>query len=84
LAFKDFGARFHVQLLGYFAKQQKNEIIILVATSEIRKRRCQRIFRRHRNESSRLVPFGKVSDIQEKQFTTLGNNVTALEVEWHF
>ena len=58
LAFKDFGARFMSQLLGYFAKQQQKEIIILSCDfGRYGKRRRQRIFRRRRNESGCLVSF---------------------------
>lgn len=85
LAFKDFGARFMSQMLGYFAKQQKREIIILVATSGDTGSAVANGFLRV--EGTRVIvlyPSGKVSDIQEKQFTTLGQNVTALEVDGTF
>jgi threonine synthase len=85
LAFKDFGARFMSQLLGYFAKRQKQEIIILVATSGDTGSAVANGFLGV--EGTRVVvlyPSGKVSDIQEKQFTTLGQNITALEVDGTF
>jgi threonine synthase len=85
LAFKDFGARFMSQLLGYFAGQQQEEIIILVATSGDTGSAVANGFLGV--QGTRVVvlyPSGKVSDIQEKQFTTLGRNVTALEVDGTF
>lgn len=85
LAFKDFGARFMSQLLGYFAKQQQQEIIILVATSGDTGSAVANGFLGV--ASTRVVvlyPSGKVSDIQEKQFTTLGQNITAMEVDGTF
>jgi threonine synthase len=85
LAFKDFGARFMSQMLGYFAKQQSQNIVILVATSGDTGSAVANGFLGV--EGTRVVvlyPSGKVSEIQEKQFTTLGQNVTALEVEGTF
>lgn len=85
LAFKDFGARFMSQMLGYFARQQDQEIVILVATSGDTGSAVANGFLGV--EGTRVVvlyPSGKVSEIQEKQFTTLGQNVTALEVEGTF
>jgi threonine synthase len=85
LAFKDFGARFMSQLLGYFSRQQEKEIVILVATSGDTGSAVANGFLGI--EGTRVVvlyPSGKVSDIQEKQFTTLGRNITALEVEGTF
>ena len=85
LAFKDFGARFMSQLLGYFADQQEKEITVLVATSGDTGSAVANGFLGV--EGTRVVvlyPSGKVSDIQEKQFTTLGKNITALEVDGTF
>jgi threonine synthase len=85
LAFKDFGARFMSQLLGYFAKQQKQKIVILVATSGDTGSAVANGFLGV--QGTRVVvlyPSGKVSEIQEKQFTTLGKNITALEIEGTF
>jgi threonine synthase len=85
LAFKDFGARFMSQLLGYFAAQQDREITILVATSGDTGSAVANGFLGV--EGTRVVvlyPSGKVSEIQEKQFTTLGNNITALEIDGTF
>ena len=85
MAFKDFGARFMSQLLGYFAAQQDREIVILVATSGDTGSAVANGFLGVKG--TRVVvlyPTGKVSEIQEKQFTTLGDNITALEVEGTF
>ena len=85
LAFKDFGARFMSQLLGYFAKQQQQEIIILVATSgDTGSAVANGFLGVPGTKVVVLYPSGKVSEIQEKQFTTLGENVTALEVAGTF
>ncbi len=85
MAFKDFGARFMSQLLGFFSRQIKREIVILVATSGDTGSAVANGFLGV--DGVRVVvlyPSGKVSDIQEKQFTTLGRNITALEVEGTF
>ncbi len=85
MAFKDFGARFLSGLLGYFANQQDKEITILVATSGDTGSAVANGF--YHVPGTRVVvlyPSGKVSDIQEKQFTTLGGNITALEVDGTF
>ena len=85
LAFKDFGARFMSQLLGYFASQQGREIIILVATSGDTGSAVANGFLGVPGiQVVVLYPSGKVSEIQEKQFTTLQQNITALEVAGTF
>ena len=85
LAFKDFGARFMSQLLGYFAKEEKREIVILVATSgDTGSAVANGFLGVPGTKVVVLYPSGKVSDIQEKQFTTLGQNITALEVDGSF
>ena len=79
MAFKDFGARFMSQLLGFFSTQIKQEIIILVATSGDTGSAVANGFLGVPGvRVVVLYPSGKVSDIQEKQFTTLGRNITAL------
>ncbi len=85
LAFKDFGARFLAGLLGYFAKERNREITILVATSGDTGSAVANAFLNV--PGTRVVvlyPSGKVSVAQEKQFTTLGSNITALEVTGTF
>ena len=85
MAFKDFGARFMSQLLGYFAKQQDREIVILVATSgDTGSAVANGFLGVPGTRVIVLYPSGKVSDVQVKQFTTLGKNVTALEVDGTF
>ncbi len=85
LAFKDFGARFMSQLLGYFAKEEKREIVILVATSgDTGSAVANGFLGVPGTKVVVLYPSGKVSDIQEKQFTTLGQNIIALEVDGSF
>lgn len=85
MAFKDFGARFMSQLLGYFSTQIRREIVILVATSGDTGSAVANGFLGV--DGVRVIvlyPSGKVSDIQEKQFTTLDGNITALEVKGTF
>jgi threonine synthase len=85
LAFKDFGARFLSGLLGFFANQQEKEIVILVATSgDTGSAVANGFYNVPGTKVVVLYPSGKVSDIQEKQFTTLGGNITALEVDGTF
>lgn len=85
MAFKDFGARFMAGLLGYFAQRQDREITILVATSgDTGSAVANGFLKVPGTRVIVLYPEGKVSDIQEKQFTTLGNNITALEVDGTF
>lgn len=85
MAFKDFGARFMASLMSYFLEKSSKEIHILVATSGDTGGAVAQGF--HHTPGIRvtiLYPSGKVSDIQEKQLTTLGGNVTALEVDGTF
>ena len=85
LAFKDFGARFMSQVLGYFARQQNREVTILVATSgDTGSAVANGFLNVPGTRVIVLYPSGKVSDIQEKQFTTLGGNCIALEVNGTF
>ncbi|WP_189631219.1 threonine synthase [Roseivirga thermotolerans] len=84
-AFKDVGARFLARCLGEFAKSESRETTILVATSGDTGGAVANGF--FNVEGVRVVilyPSGKVSDLQEKQLTTLGGNITALEVEGDF
>jgi len=85
LAFKDFGARFLSGLLSYYASKQDDEITILVATSgDTGSAVANGFLNVPGTRVIVLYPSGKVSDIQEKQFTTLGGNITSLEVEGTF
>jgi len=82
MAFKDVGARFMAQCLGYFSKNEKNEVTVLVATSGDTGGAVANGFLGVDGvKVVILYPSGKVSDIQERQLTTLGQNITALEVE---
>lgn len=85
LAFKDFGARFMGRLMGYFLKGDDREVNILVATSGDTGSAVAHGFLNVEGiHVTILYPKGKVSDIQEKQFTTLGANITAVEVDGTF
>ena len=87
LAFKDVGARFMARLLGYFNKKQggKRLINVLVATSGDTGSAVANGFLGVEGiHVYVLYPKGKVSPIQECQFTTLGQNITAIEVDGVF
>jgi len=87
LAFKDVGARFMARCLGHFAEtsQKSSEVTVLVATSGDTGGAVASGFLGVEGvKVVILYPSGKVSDIQEKQLTTLGQNITALEVEGTF
>ncbi|MCO5249662.1 MAG: threonine synthase [Chitinophagales bacterium] len=85
LAFKDFGARFMGRLMGYFLEGSKQEVNILVATSGDTGSAVAHGFLNVEGiKVTILYPKGKVSDIQEKQFTTLGANITAIEIDGTF
>lgn len=85
LAFKDFGARFMGRLMGYFLRNNDKEVNILVATSgDTGSAVAHGFLNVDGIKVTILYPKGKVSDIQEKQFTTLGANITALEIDGTF
>ena len=85
MAFKDFGARFMASLMSYFLERSQKEIQILVATSgDTGGAVAQGFFNVPGISVTILYPSGKVSDIQEKQLTTLGGNVRALEIDGTF
>jgi threonine synthase len=85
LAFKDFGARFMAQLMSYFNKRNKRELVILVATSgDTGGAVAAGFYKTLGIKVVILYPSGKVSMLQEKQLTTLGENITALEVKGTF
>lgn len=86
MAFKDVGARFMSRCLGYFNKEKKNNTnTVLVATSGDTGGAVASGFLGVQGvEVVILYPSGKVSDIQERQLTTLGQNIKALEVEGVF
>jgi len=85
LAFKDFGARFMARTMEYFLNSEKQEITILVATSgDTGSAVASGFLNVDGLKVVVLFPKDKVSKIQEKQITTLGNNITALEVDGTF
>ncbi|MGN1376189.1 MAG: threonine synthase [Prevotella sp.] len=86
LAFKDVGARFMARLLGYFISQEKQQLVnVLVATSGDTGSAVANGFLGVEGiHVYVLYPKGKVSKIQESQFTTLGKNITAIEVDGVF
>ena len=91
LAFKDVGARFMARLLQYFIKksgdrsQEDKEVNVLVATSgDTGSAVANGFLGVDGIHVYVLYPKGKVSKIQESQFTTLGKNITAVEVDGVF
>lgn len=85
MAFKDVGARFMARCLGYFNQNNTNDITVLVATSGDTGGAVANGFLGVKGVNVVILyPSGKVSDIQEKQLTTLGQNITALEVDGVF
>ena len=85
MAFKDVGARFMSQCLEYFNRGKTEDITVLVATSGDTGGAVANGFLNAKGvQVVILYPKGKVSEIQEKQLTTLGNNITALEVDGVF
>ncbi|CAN5412828.1 threonine synthase [soil metagenome] len=85
LAFKDVGARFMSRCLRYFSRGKKEKTIVLVATSGDTGGAVAAGF--HGIDGIEVVilyPKGKVSKVQELQLTTLGGNVTTLELRGNF
>ena len=86
MAFKDVGARFMARCLGYFNQDKTNDkITVLVATSGDTGGAVASGFLGVEGVDVKILyPSGKVSDVQEKQLTTLGQNITAFEVDGTF
>ena len=85
LAFKDVGARFMARLLGYVRQPDEEALTVLVATSGDTGSAVAHAFLDVAGvRTVVLFPRGKVSALQERQFTTLGGNVRALEVDGTF
>lgn len=85
LAFKDFGARFMSRLMGHFNRGEEKQLVILVATSgDTGGAVAAGFYRTPGIEVVILYPKGKVSALQEKQLTTLGHNIHALEIDGTF
>jgi threonine synthase len=85
MAFKDVGARFMARCLSYFNQYKNDEVTVLVATSGDTGGAVASGFLGVKGvKVVILYPSKKVSEVQEKQLTTLGQNITALEVEGTF
>jgi threonine synthase len=85
LAFKDVGARFMSRVMAYFLKNVGQKVYVLVATSgDTGSAVAQGFYKVPGIDVVILYPSGKVSKVQEVQFTTLGENVTSLEVNGTF
>ncbi len=85
LAFKDVGARFMAGLFEYFLQDVERDRIILVATSgDTGSAVAKAFYNRKGIKVIILYPSGKVSGLQEKQLTTMGGNITTLEVDGDF
>ena len=85
LAFKDFGARFMARLMGYFVRGETRPLTVLVATSGDTGSAVAHGFLGVPGiQVVILYPSKRISEAQEKQFTTLGENITALEVAGTF
>ncbi len=85
LAFKDVGARFMSRCLGYFLKSEERKVTVLVATSGDTGGAVANGFYDVKGVNVIILyPKGRVSPVQEKQLTTLGKNIIALEVDGTF
>jgi threonine synthase len=85
LAFKDVGARYMAGFMSYFSKQAESDVHILVATSgDTGGAVAMGFYNVPGVRVSILYPSGRVSNLQEKQLTTLGSNIQAFEVEGSF
>ena len=85
LAFKDFGARFMAGLMSHYNQNNDQKLTILVATSGDTGGAVAYGFLGVPGiEVIILYPSGKVSELQEKQLTTLGQNITACEIQGSF
>lgn len=85
MAFKDVGARFMARCLGYFSRNDNEQVTVLVATSGDTGGAVAKGFLGIEGvQVVILYPDGKVSDIQERQLTTLGQNIKALKIDGTF
>ena len=85
LAFKDVGARFMSRCLGYFVKNINRQVTVLVATSGDTGGAVASGFYGVEGVSVVILyPSAKVSSVQELQLTTLGKNITAIEIDGNF
>lgn len=85
MAFKDVGSRFMARCMGYFSRDTDTEVTVLVATSGDTGGAVARGFLGVKGvQVVILYPEGKVSEVQERQLTTLGQNISALRVKGSF
>jgi threonine synthase len=85
LAFKDFGARFLAGVLSFYLKSENKKCTILVATSgDTGSAVASGFYNKENIDVVILYPSGKVSNIQEQQLSTFGNNIFAFEVDGTF
>ncbi len=85
MAFKDFGARFLAQSMGYFVEQNESRLNIIVATSgDTGSAVASSFFKMPKIHVYILYPSKKISPLQEKQLTTFGGNITAFEIKGSF
>lgn len=85
LAFKDYGASFMGSLLSHFYKDEDRKITVLTATSgDTGSAVAHALYKKRGIDVVLLYPSGRISPSQELQLTTLGGNVTALEVDGNF
>jgi|688.fasta_scaffold27919_3 threonine synthase len=85
MAFKDIGARFMSRCLGYFSREKKQRVLVLVATSgDTGGAVADGFYGVDGVDVVILYPSGKVSPVQELQLTTYGGNIHALEVNGDF
>lgn len=85
LAFKDFGARFMARLMAFLNQDSDQELTLLVATSGDTGSAVAHGFLNVPGiQVFILYPGGKISRIQEQQLTTMGGNITALEIDGTF
>jgi threonine synthase len=84
-SFKDFGARTLAQIMQYFLIEDNNEVIILTATSgDTGGAVAQAFYEMSRIKVVVLFPENEISDLQRKQMTTLGKNITAIGINGKF
>jgi len=85
MAFKDVGARFMSRLMSYLLRGEKRPLKVVVATSgDTGSAVAAGFFNVPGIDVSVLFPKGKVSPLQQKQITTWGKNITALEIDGTF
>lgn len=85
LAFKDFGARFLAGIMSHYAKTKKQKITILTATSGDTGAAVANGFHKIKNIDVIIIyPKNKVSELQRKQMTTLGDNIKCIELNGNF